>query len=222
MACGPLKMQISVSCSLQLDSTLTAHNKVASQPVWHFTTSASQQKYQLCFWRGDSRVEHSILQRYFICFKNTKVLQSCTRHQTEHLELEQSLTTDLLLPQGWISHHGQRQWLVSVLRTAVTKFIEDNFKHRGSNPISLCTSWCQHKPWDTVLSFWEEWEETFFHRLDKSVNDCTGHETTHRLAHTVLLWLLKPQSGKALKTHKPPNDRRGWQCQQEDSHWFER
>lgn len=125
------------------------HNNVLSQPVWNFTTRANQQKYQLCFWTGDSRAKHSILQHYFILLKNVthnfaKLCKTTNRAFGVSSMLEQSLTTDLLLPQAWTSHHGQRRWLVRVLRTAMTKQIEDNFKHRGSNTILLSTSQCQH------------------------------------------------------------------------------
>lgn len=45
-------------------------------------------------------------------------------------------------------------------------------------------------------------------RLDKS--GCRGLEMAQCLALGVLLWLLKPQSGKTLETHRPPNDGRAW------------
>lgn len=38
--------------------------------------------------------------------------------------LKQNLATDSFVPQGWTSH-GQRRWLVSVLRDAMAKQIED-------------------------------------------------------------------------------------------------
>lgn len=75
-----------------------------SQLAWDFITSASQQKYQLCFWTEDSRAEHSILQYHFLLSKNitkrfAKLCKAPNRAFGVSSMLKQRLTIGLLLPQ---------------------------------------------------------------------------------------------------------------------------